>query len=71
MFNDRGTVILPVKVTPRIMPGVASITQGGWWTPDEQGIDSHGCINVLTKYQPTPLAFGNPQHISLVQIAKA
>jgi anaerobic dimethyl sulfoxide reductase subunit A len=71
VFNDRGVTVLPVKVTPRIMPGVVSVPQGAWWTPDENGIDRRGCINVLTKYHPTPLAFGNPQHTNLVQIVKA
>jgi anaerobic dimethyl sulfoxide reductase subunit A len=70
VFNDRGTIILPVKITSRIMPGVASIPQGGWWIPDEKGIDRRGCINVLTRYKPTPLAFGNPSHTSLVEIEK-
>jgi anaerobic dimethyl sulfoxide reductase subunit A len=70
VYNDRGVMILPVKITSRIMPGVASIPQGGWWTPDEKGIDRRGCINVLTKYKPTPLAFGNPSHTSLVEIEK-
>jgi anaerobic dimethyl sulfoxide reductase subunit A len=71
VFNDRGMIILPVKVTPRIMPGVVSVPQGGWWKPDEQGVDQRGCINVLTKYHLTPLAFGNPQHTNLVQVQKA
>ncbi len=71
VFNDRGTVIIPVKITPRIMPGVASIPQGAWYTPDKDGIDRRGCINTLTKYKPTPLAFGNATHTTLVQITKA
>lgn len=70
VFNDRGVIVLPVKVTPRIMPGVVSVPQGAWWTPDSEGVDRRGCINTLTKYHPTPLAFGNPQHTNLVQIAK-
>ncbi len=70
VFNSRGTVIIPVKVTARIMPGVASIPQGAWWTPDKNGADRRGCINVLTRYKPTPLAFGNPSHTSLVEIKK-
>lgn len=70
VFNDRGVMVLPVKVTPRIMPGVISIPQGGWWTPDENKIDRRGCVNVLTKYKPTPLAFANPQHTNLVQLQK-
>lgn len=71
VYNDRGVIELPVKVTPRIMPGVVAVPQGAWWTPDAQGVDQRGCINTLTKYQPTPLAFGNPQHTNLVQIQKA
>jgi len=70
VFNDRGTVVVPVKVTPRIMPGVVSLPQGGWWQPDAGGVDRGGCVNVLTRYQPTPLARGNPQHTNLVEVEK-
>lgn len=70
VFNSRGTMILPIKITPRIMPGVVSVPQGAWWRPDKDGIDKRGCINTLTKYQPTPLAFGNPTHTNLVEITK-
>lgn len=70
VYNDRGITVLPVKITPRIMPGVVSIPQGAWWTPDADGVDRRGCINTLTKYHPTPLAFGNPSHTNLVQIVK-
>jgi len=70
VFNSRGTMIIPVKITPRIMPGVVSVPQGAWWKPDKEGIDRRGCINTLTKYHPTPLAFGNPTHTNLVQITK-
>ena len=71
LYNDRGIMILPVKVTARIMPGVVSVPQGAWWSPDEKGIDRRGNVNTITKYHPTPLAFGNPQHTNLVEIAKA
>jgi anaerobic dimethyl sulfoxide reductase subunit A len=70
VFNDRGAVIIPIKVTPKIMPGVISIPQGAWYAPDKEGIDRRGCINTLTKYHPTPLAFGNATHTTLVQIIK-
>lgn len=70
VYNDRGSMVLPAKVTPRIMPGVISVPQGGWWKPDSAGIDRRGCVNVLTKYHPTPLAFGNPQHTNLVEVVK-
>lgn len=70
-FNDRGIVQLPAKITNRIMPGVTSIPQGAWWTPDENGVDIRGSINTLTTHRPTPLAKGNPQHTNLIQVEKA
>ena len=69
--SKRGETSLPAKVTPRIMPGVASMEQGAWYKPDANGIDTAGSINVLTSLRPSPLAKGNPQHTNLVQIEKA
>lgn len=71
IFNDRGEVVVPVRVTPRIRPGVACLPQGAWHTPDENGVDRRGSANVLTKYHPTPYAKGNPQHTNLVEVEKA
>lgn len=71
VYNDRGRVVVPVKITLRIMPGVVSIPQGAWWRPGSDGVDRGGCVNVLSRYKPTPLAFGNPSHTSLVQVRKA
>jgi anaerobic dimethyl sulfoxide reductase subunit A len=68
IFNDRGRVQIPVKLTDRIMPGVVAISEGGWYRPDREGVDHRGCINVLTSGQPTPLAKGNPQHTNLVEV---
>lgn len=70
VWNDRGRVRIPAIVTGRIMEGVAAISQGGWYTPDQSGTDIRGSINVLTSAaHPTPLAKGNPQHTNLVEIA--
>ena len=71
VFNDRGRIRLPARVTPRIMPGVVSVPQGAWYKPNGEGVDEGGCINVLTAYRPSPLAKGNPQHTNLVEIEKA
>jgi anaerobic dimethyl sulfoxide reductase subunit A len=70
VFNDRGTLTIRTRVTRRIRPGVVSIPQGAWYTPDENGVCRRGCINVLTSQRPTPLAHGNAQHTMLVEVAK-
>lgn len=70
IYNDRGRVRIPVKVTPRIMPGVLSLPQGAWYAPDAKGTDIGGCINTVTRYWPTPLAKGNPQHTNRVEIVR-
>jgi anaerobic dimethyl sulfoxide reductase subunit A len=71
VFNDRGALLIPARVTRRIRPGVVSIPQGAWYTPDKDGLCRRGCINVLTSQRPTPLAHGNAQHTILVEVEKA
>ncbi len=71
VFNERGATILPCRVTERILPGVIDIPQGAWWTPDEDGVDRRGSINVLTSECWTPLAFGTAQHTAMVEVEKA
>ena len=68
VFNARGALILPCRVTPRILPGVVDIPQGAWYEPDENGIDRGGCVNVLTSHHWTPFAYGTTQHTIMVQV---
>jgi len=73
VYNARGELRIPAKVTPRIMPGVSAMGQGAWHDANMTGdrIDHGSCINTLTTHRPSPLAKGNPQHTNLVQIEKA
>lgn len=70
VWNERGELVLPARVTPRILPGVVDIPQGAWWSPNEDGVDFGGCINVLTSEKWTPYAFGTAQHTVMVQVEK-
>jgi len=68
IYNDRGTVILPCRITQRILPGVVNIPQGAWWKPDKHGNDIGGSVNTLTSERWTPFAFGNAQHTIMAEI---
>jgi anaerobic dimethyl sulfoxide reductase subunit A len=70
VYNDRGAIVLPCRLTKRILPGVVDIPQGAWWTPDEEGVDRRGSVNVLTSERWTPLAFGTAQHTFMVEVAR-
>jgi anaerobic dimethyl sulfoxide reductase subunit A len=69
VFNDRGQMTIPAKVSERIMPGVVDVPQGAWYDPDENGIDRGGCANTLTKdaYSPGGASCTNT---ALVQVEK-
>ena len=70
IFNDRGEIKIPAKVSSRIMPGVIAMPQGGWFNPDEKGVDTRGSINVLTGHKASPFHC-NPQHTNLAEVKKA
>jgi anaerobic dimethyl sulfoxide reductase subunit A len=69
VFNDRGEMILPARITERIMPGVVDIPQGAWFNPDEKGIDRGGSANVLTRDESSP-GGALTSNTSLVQVEK-
>ena len=68
VYNARGTIQIPIRITPRIMPGVVAMGEGAWYQPDEKGIDIGRCINTLTRLKPTALAKANSQGTNLVEV---
>lgn len=69
--NDRGALTLPAKVTPRIIPGLVALPQGGWYRPNaETRVDEGGCINTLTSSLVSPISKGSPMHTNLVEVSR-
>ena len=66
--NDKGTAVLPAYVTSRIMPGVVSIHHGGWYEPDEEGVDWGATPNVFLGDSESPVTA--PHVTNLVQVEK-
>jgi anaerobic dimethyl sulfoxide reductase subunit A len=54
VFNEHGAVFLPARVTDRIAPGVVSIKEGAWFSPDATGTDTAGCANAVTADRTAP-----------------
>ena len=70
VYNQRGELVLPCRITTRIIPGLVDIPQGAWYEPDQSGLDHGGCVNVLTSSRWTPFAFGSAQHTGMVNAVK-
>jgi anaerobic dimethyl sulfoxide reductase subunit A len=70
VYNERGTVRLPAKVSERIMPGVVCMVQGAWYRPGADGVDEGGCANVLTEHRETPSG-GYATHSTWVEVRRS
>jgi anaerobic dimethyl sulfoxide reductase subunit A len=65
VFNDKGVAAIPAYVTSRILPGVVVIHHGGWYEPDEKGVD-WGCTpNIFLTDPESPVTA--PSVTNLVQ----
>lgn len=70
VFNDRGQMRMPAKVTERMMPGVVAVGEGAYFAPDDQGVDRGGGANTATKDEHSPGgAFAT--NTTLVQVERA
>ncbi len=69
VFNDRGEVFIPARVTERIMPGVVEIPFGAWYHPGKGGVTLKENANFLTNVPNSPSG-GMAYNTALVQVEK-
>ena len=68
VHNDKGVGVIPAYVTNRILPGVTVIHHGGWYEPDENGVD-WGCTpNIFLTDPESPVTA--PHVTNLVEVEK-
>ena len=69
VFNDRGESLARATVSADIMRGVVSLPTGAWFTTDDQGTETQGNPNTLTRDVGTSqLGQGSSAHSCLVDI---
>lgn len=76
VYNSRGQILAGAVVTDKIIPGVVSLYEGGWYSPKggkgkDKDLCLNGCPNPLTLDKSTSqLANGNISNTVLVNIEK-
>jgi biotin/methionine sulfoxide reductase len=75
VYNDRGACLAGVIVSDAVRKGVAQLSTGAWYDPEEPGVPGslckHGNPNVLTRDKGTSkLGQGPSAHSLLVEIEK-
>ncbi len=71
VFNDRGACHARAHFCDDIRQGVVSLPTGAWLTPDEDGTDSQGNPNILTRDLGTSrIGQGSSAHTALVQVER-
>lgn len=74
-FNARGQILVGIRITEEVRPGVVRINEGGWYDPVDPrtpgSLCRHGDVNILTTGIATSkLSQGNCGQTAMCQIEK-
>ena len=74
-FNDRGQILVGIRITDEIRPGVVRIDEGGWYDPADPrtpgSLCRYGDVNVLTTGIATSrLSQGNCGQTAVCEVEK-
>jgi anaerobic selenocysteine-containing dehydrogenase len=64
IWNERGSLTLPVKLDYGLRPGCVAVTNGFWLTEG-------GAVNVLSKGRETDMGYGAAFHDNAVEVTRA
>ena len=70
VFNDQGTLHIPVRLTGDLVRGVVCLPEGAWAALDEQSIDRGGAANTLTSTQGTRAGAHAVMHAVPVEVKR-
>jgi anaerobic dimethyl sulfoxide reductase subunit A len=59
LYNDRGKIYASAVVTGQMRPGCLGMAHGGWFCPNEEGIDVGGSLNTLYSNRPSRICQGS------------
>lgn len=69
VFNDRGMILAGARVSNDVPYDCIVISQGAWWSPNDENICINGNVNVLTNSTPSSaLSQSNIAHTCKVDI---
>jgi anaerobic dimethyl sulfoxide reductase subunit A len=68
VWNARGTVVVPLQISERVLSGVAELPSGAWVNWNEDGVDVRGCPNTLTSDEGTAWGQSSTQQTVLVEV---
>jgi anaerobic dimethyl sulfoxide reductase subunit A len=69
VWNDRGEVLVPLRSSDNLLPGVAMLPSGAWTTWDANGVEVRGCANALTSDEGTAWGRSSIQQTVLVEVS--
>ena len=69
VWNERGAVLVPLRVSDNLLAGVAELLSGAWVSWDQDGVDVRGCANTLTSDEGTAWGQSSTQQTVLVEVS--
>jgi len=71
VWNGRGEMLVPLRTSENLMPGVAMLPSGAWAMWDAREVEVRGCANALTSDEGTAWGQSSIQQTVLVEVSSS